>query len=198
MSHYGYLPRRKQISADAGQPLAWREGTVSQGYDMKALYTQPTIPTPGHQFMWGTGWCCLRSPTILNNHFHFCILSSGEFLSEAFKKKRRNGIPDWMMMKGPGDTLVAHWFLSVSTHIECLLSDTLRLPEPRQRPGPRSWWLATPLWPFYFRKPLRSHAAGFTGKVALAFIASVNVWFESSGFGSGCLLLRSFLCLPVR
>lgn len=84
------------------------------------------------------------------------------------------------MTKGTGDTLIANWFLSISIHTKCLLSDTLILLEATAAtPGPMSWQLATTLCQFYCRRLLRSPAACFAGKVALAFVASINVWFES-------------------
>lgn len=144
------------------------------------------------------GWSWLWSQTILDYSFHFSVLSTVEFWSEGFGK--RNVIPDWMSMtQRTGDTLIAKWFFSISIHIICLLSDTLILLEATvATPGSYLGSLATILCQFYFRRLLRSPAACLTGKVALAFVASIPVWFESGGFDSVCLLLRSFPWLHVR
>lgn len=137
---------------------------------------------------------------ILDNSFYFSVLSPLEFLSESFRKKARNGIPDWMSMtQRTGDTLIANWFFSISIHIICLLSDTLIPPEATVATlGSYLGSLASILCQFYFWRLLRSLAACLTGKVSLAFVASIHVWFESGGFDSVCLLLRSFSWFHVR
>ena len=77
---------------------------MPQGCDINALHT-------GHsdQIASVTGscreksWSCLGSQTILDTRFHFCVILSLKFLSEGFREKVRNGIPDWMT-EGTGDT----------------------------------------------------------------------------------------------
>lgn len=148
------------------------------------------------QFMWKIKLELLMNQTILDNSFHFCVLSSVEFWSESFRKKVRNGIPDWMTVtKGKGDTRIASRLLSISVRTKCLPSGTFILLEATTAaPGPMSWWVATTRCQFYFQRARRSPAACFTGKVAVAFVASINVRSESCG----CLLLRALPWLHVR
>ena len=96
------------------------------------------------------------------------------------------------------ETLVADRFLSISVCTEWLLSDTPFLLEATAAsPGPMP--LELPLGvSLASRGPWGLQLLVSQEKVALAFVASVNVWSELWDLNSGCFLLQSFPCLCVR
>ena len=93
----GLLSVGGNVVRNSPRPLAQREGFIPQGRDIDALPTGRTDQIPS---VTGScrekSWSCLGSQTILDTRFHFCVISSTKFLSEGFREKVRNGIPDWM------------------------------------------------------------------------------------------------------